>query len=197
MLEGPGTVKPTIRSRNSDASQSANAVNNVAPNDFNVRTYDETEVVTVGKTREPFVDRPDSRTACLLAYTCNKSSCYSQGSEHRPLLFTRPSGEFIIGEHGRVMRPKWTDIKESINLVWGPPLCPVCGKNDRVKPYVLPEIRQRQNELKRELVASRAALRKARKAKRDLPDDIRPPVEIFAEINALPQLYLKRELPEG
>jgi hypothetical protein len=186
-----GSIPPTIVHRQWNADDNAPSAIGELPNQLDVRVYAEQEVVAVSRTREPFLAKPGSRTVCLLAFTCIKPECVSQGSRGRPLLFTNPPEEFIIGERGQVMRPSFENIVESIDLVWGRPLCPVCGSNHRVREYVLPEVRQRLHELEAELAAARSA----RKANRDMPDDVRTPAEILAEINALPQLFLKREIP--
>lgn len=192
----PGVqVPPTILTRQWHADGDPTAVANL-PNDFGVRVYGDDEVLCITKTRSPFVKNVETRSVCMLAFTCTKPGCTGHGTPGRPVLFTRDPGEYYVGANGRVMQPTLGDIVATeTKIVWGPPNCPICGNNLNSQPYVLPEVQPRLARLEDELKRSREQLKAARAAGRELSPGVRPPTVIFDEISALPQLYLVRQTP--
>lgn len=187
-------VPPTIITRQWHADSEATTGSDV-PNDFGIRVYGEDEILCVAKTRSPFVKNAENREVCMMAFTCSKPGCASQGKAGRPVLFTRDPQEYYVGS-GRVMQPSLADLEAAeTKIVWGPPNCPVCGSNQNTKPYVLPEVQPRLARLEDELRWSREQLKAARAAGHDLSPGARPPTVIFDEISRLPQLYLVRQTP--
>src|SRR5207244_492801 len=114
-----GYVPPTILSREWHANAPPTAGSSIA-NKLNIRLFSESEVLSVGKTREPFVVNAGDHQAALMAHTCTNPTCAAQGSQGRPLLFTRSLEEYYMGSNGRVMSPTPKDLEAAeAKMVWG------------------------------------------------------------------------------
>lgn len=193
-LETVGSyVPPQIRSRILSADGSKQT-EELVPNDLHVRLFNDDEVVTIGSTRVPMVADAKKQTISMLAHTCTKPGCASHGKRGRPILFTQPYDVHQISPDGKVWQQMDLNSESEQKRVWGPPLCPICGSNSDVQIYVLPEVAPRLARLKDELKQSRAAFALAQGPGTTPPTGVRPPVEIFNEINGLPQLFIIRQL---
>lgn len=112
------------------------------------------------------------------AFECRNPSCNESGA--RPFLFPHVIKGANFGDDGKPVWPK-NAIME--------PVCPKCGRKDKVAGYTLPETVARQAELEQELSASR----NARQQGAATTGEHRTPQEIMDEMAALPKVYLVAE----
>ena len=186
-------VPPQVKARilSPDGSKQTEQL---VPNDLHVRLFNADEVVVIGASRVPLVADAQKRTISMLAHTCTKPACAANGKRGRPILFTQPYDVHQISPDGKVWQQMDLNSESEQKRVWGPPLCPICGSNSDVVIYVLPEVVPRLARLKDELKQSRAAFSAAQAAGKSPPTGVRAPVDIFNEINGLPQLFIIRQL---
>jgi hypothetical protein len=172
----------------------ATVTEQLVPNDLHVRLFNDDETLTVGASRLPIVVDAQKKIIAMLAHTCTKPGCAAHGKRGRPLLFTQPDDVHQVSPDGKVLQQMDLSVESEQKRVWGPPLCPICNSNSDVIVYLLPEVAPRMARLKDELKNSRAAMAAANGSADSLPPGVRPPVEIFNEINSLPQLYIHKQL---
>ena len=130
---------------------------------------------------------PDSATGKIAwrASTCWNPQCLGKGKGGGPLLFTRTYDNAWVDTDGKL---KWKTIAD--DQVIPATVCPLCGLVEFVRPYDLPEVELRRQELTDELVNSRRIRAEREAAGQLVPAGVRTPTEIMRELNELPKLFL-------
>ena len=109
----------------------------------------------------------------MRALICSLPDCPGQGEDGQPYLFCRAS------THG-----KWPTAGSS-----SPVVCPACGRDEGVRNYEPPQVRERRELLEEELRSTRAARRAAKQAGQPMPTDHRTPATLMQDLSNLPKLY--------